>query len=363
MDTHAALIGAIVENPDDDAPRLVYSDWLEESGQPERAKFVRLQVAAARLPEGAERSRLEHHADRLRDEYLWRWEGELPELPGVAWGGYERGFVASVTVDSWRTLVRHIDRIWRHTPVAGLRIRQLDAKDVARLAGWPHLARFHSLDLSAQLGPEGVVTLCRSAGLAGLQSLELAHCRIGRSGVEALARCRHLAGLRYLGLSCTEIGGTALRALFASAYLCGLESLALAEEGWYIWRPGWPNVPMSRGRALDHLAGLPNLKRLDLTGNYLRADSIPFLCTALRDLRVERLNLSKNLLEDAGVQELADCSGLEWVRELDLSGCWFGAMGALALSRSSHLDRLEVLTVRDSASWILRGRFGDRLRT
>ncbi|HKB04124.1 MAG TPA: TIGR02996 domain-containing protein [Gemmataceae bacterium] len=44
----AALIAAIRAAQDDDAPRLVYADWLEEHGQPERAEFIRLQCELAR---------------------------------------------------------------------------------------------------------------------------------------------------------------------------------------------------------------------------------------------------------------------------------------------------------------------------
>src|SRR5207302_10568596 len=47
----AALMQAILEAPEDDEPRLVYSDWLEEHGEAERAEFIRLQVQLARLPE------------------------------------------------------------------------------------------------------------------------------------------------------------------------------------------------------------------------------------------------------------------------------------------------------------------------
>jgi uncharacterized protein (TIGR02996 family) len=43
-----ALLAAIRAAPDDDAPRLIYADWLEEHGQPERAEFIRLQVLLAR---------------------------------------------------------------------------------------------------------------------------------------------------------------------------------------------------------------------------------------------------------------------------------------------------------------------------
>jgi uncharacterized protein (TIGR02996 family) len=42
----------IIENPDDDTPRLVYADWLDEHGQPERAEFIRVQCELARMPAG-----------------------------------------------------------------------------------------------------------------------------------------------------------------------------------------------------------------------------------------------------------------------------------------------------------------------
>src|SRR4051812_5383520 len=37
-----ALLAAIAEAPDDDAPRLVYADWLEEHGDDARAEFIRV---------------------------------------------------------------------------------------------------------------------------------------------------------------------------------------------------------------------------------------------------------------------------------------------------------------------------------
>ena len=39
----AAFINAIREAPCDDAPRLIYADWLEENADPARAEFIRLQ--------------------------------------------------------------------------------------------------------------------------------------------------------------------------------------------------------------------------------------------------------------------------------------------------------------------------------
>ena len=41
MNHDDAFLQAILDAPDDDTPRLVYADWLEEHGQPDRAEFIR----------------------------------------------------------------------------------------------------------------------------------------------------------------------------------------------------------------------------------------------------------------------------------------------------------------------------------
>jgi len=66
----AALLAAIRAAPGDDAPRLVYADWLDEHGQPERAEFIRVQCQLAR------HEQLQSHTG---DEIvaLWLREDEL----------------------------------------------------------------------------------------------------------------------------------------------------------------------------------------------------------------------------------------------------------------------------------------------
>jgi len=46
---YAEFIRSIREAPDDDLPRMVCSDWLEEQGEAERAEFIRCQVEKSRL--------------------------------------------------------------------------------------------------------------------------------------------------------------------------------------------------------------------------------------------------------------------------------------------------------------------------
>jgi uncharacterized protein (TIGR02996 family) len=43
------FLAAIIADPADDTARLVAADWLDENGDPDRAEFVRAQVALSRL--------------------------------------------------------------------------------------------------------------------------------------------------------------------------------------------------------------------------------------------------------------------------------------------------------------------------
>lgn len=46
--TYCGLLAAILATPDDDVPRLVFADWIEERGDPNWAEFIRVQCALAR---------------------------------------------------------------------------------------------------------------------------------------------------------------------------------------------------------------------------------------------------------------------------------------------------------------------------
>src|SRR4051794_1321406 len=49
--TEESFLAAIIDCPEDDTHRLVYADWLDDHGQPERAEFIRLQCRLACLSE------------------------------------------------------------------------------------------------------------------------------------------------------------------------------------------------------------------------------------------------------------------------------------------------------------------------
>src|SRR4051812_32622743 len=93
-----ALFRAICEQPDEDTPRLVYADWLEEGGDPDRAEFIRLQCELARLPEDGDGHPLGRRARELLVEHEEEWAGPLKGL--VMWSRFRRGFVERVGVDA-----------------------------------------------------------------------------------------------------------------------------------------------------------------------------------------------------------------------------------------------------------------------
>lgn len=65
MDDNSAFYRAIMARPDDDTQRLVFADWLDDHGQPERAAFIRNQVELAKFPPA------EHYCWRDSKDATW----------------------------------------------------------------------------------------------------------------------------------------------------------------------------------------------------------------------------------------------------------------------------------------------------
>jgi len=90
MSDAPALLAAIRAAPDDDAPRLVYADWLDEHAQPERAEFIRVQCALARTADPALRCReaelLAAHHDAIAGPFA------APDVRYV----FRRGFITAI---------------------------------------------------------------------------------------------------------------------------------------------------------------------------------------------------------------------------------------------------------------------------
>ena len=168
------FLKAICENPDDDTVRLVYADWLDENGDPERAEFIRLQIALHGKPKKSD-------PQQIREEELIEangrvWLGELPELPHIHWpGDFSRGFVKTVCVGAGKWFIEHRIKLFGSAPVRHLSVSE---------AGEGTLAK---------------VLAVREIGC--LTGLSLCRCRVPRNGFRILTHSPRLANLRELAIS------------------------------------------------------------------------------------------------------------------------------------------------------------------
>src|SRR5262249_44531588 len=148
---HAGFLAEILERPEDDAPRLVYADWLEDNGDPDRAEFIRAQCERARLPAGDQR----HAALLRREEVLLRrnrkaWLAELPRLDGGWWQELGRGWGARARFATAAAFLRHAPAVLAAAPVEAVRVLSLgdDLWDVGREAALRLASRLREVDLS-----------------------------------------------------------------------------------------------------------------------------------------------------------------------------------------------------------------------
>lgn len=170
---HAPFLAAIVENPDDDLPRLVYADWLEESGDAERAEFIRLHIARWRTKEEQRYPRpMKARIAELRSANESCWRAEMPCLPGVTWGRYWRGFVAEAKFVTPAALVEHAAAAFAATPVRVVQLSGLGPDAANEVCCLPQLGNLHGLRLDeVSLDPALWRTLTGNAWFARLRHL------------------------------------------------------------------------------------------------------------------------------------------------------------------------------------------------
>lgn len=289
------FIGAILERPEDDTPRLIYADWLEERGRLERAELIRLQLDRRRFEDPGDP---EHRARSARERELVRIaEGELEEelpLRGVVlWGGIERGLVARAIWPDVQSFVEQAEEMWEAAPVTRIGFLRLRPDDLPILEQSPWFGRIRELDLgrhaglgpaaarwlagpgpetqlaglrldASKLGDDAVALLARSKRLRALEGLDLRLNRVGDPGLEALATAGNFPALRRLYLGRNPLGKSGIRALANSVAFPELRELWLNEVG----------LTLDSALALAEARGFSALERLDLARNRLSEHAI-----------------------------------------------------------------------------------------
>src|SRR5262249_61133102 len=100
MTTEDAFILDILEYPDDDTPRLVFADWLDDQGQGDRGELIRLQCSLARLARD--------------DESAGPLKRRVEELLRARWDEWVRPLARLVgTSESWLASGFHPEALWK----------------------------------------------------------------------------------------------------------------------------------------------------------------------------------------------------------------------------------------------------------
>ena len=350
-----AFLQAISENPDDDAPRLLYADWLEERGDP-RGEFIRVQCALARMDEyDPRRWDLAARERELLAAYQREWT--RPCWWSLDDCGFRRGFLDWVTPDH-SDFLKHGAELLRLGPAVEVRLKdgtemlaemlrrpfvqqlkrlafirgsvrpRLTATDVELLASSPALAGLTSLTFGASdIGPEGVRRLAQAQWLGGLRQLKLSGCEIGATGVEALAGCPALSRLECLGLSQNRLTNAAMQALADADSLTGLRRLEL----------GYNEIDDAGARALAMNPHFANLEVLVLSGNPVQGRGGQMLAESPHLRRLTRLEMSNCQLGSVGVQALAQSPVVKRLSSLDLASNGLFAQGAAVVCRRRRI--------------------------
>jgi uncharacterized protein (TIGR02996 family) len=226
MTDEQTLLSAIAANPEDDTVRLVYADFVEENGKSDRAAFIRNQVELARMDlNDPNRRPFVVRNRRFLCDQAHGWREELPRLPGITWGDFNRGLVEEVQAETEEAIVRYAATIFAEPAIHIIRLARFT--DAHELAALPELARVRSLRfISARAPSEVLQTLFASPYLDNLAVLDLHGNSAGDTGITALASTP-LPALVELWLAANGIGNVGGQALAASTQFKRLRFLDL----------------------------------------------------------------------------------------------------------------------------------------
>ncbi|MFO0842539.1 MAG: TIGR02996 domain-containing protein [Gemmataceae bacterium] len=391
---YQAFESDLVAHPDDDTPRLVLADWLEEHGDGHaaaRAEFIRVQVELARLGKDDPG----HDELRRREEVLLaahrdHWLGPLAGV--VTDAVWVRGFPQRMKLGV-RAFMDNADEIFRQAPVLHLQLLRINQTKMTmdELAACPHFGKLRGLSLpGSQIGDTKLAALLRNADLRhadtldlsgtgaredslraiatgqfpGLKGLNLSgnvmefvvqqlfrddvpfsltHLNLGGSGLnsqdlEALFGWAGLAAVEELTLWNNRLGNAGARHLAASPYVGRLRSLDLT----------FSEIGMRGMQALARAQPLAGLREVRLAYNNILSAGLEALLSASFAGNLRSLELNENGLGDAGAELLAAWPGLGRVRTLELRGNRLTSAGVQALCSSPHLGGLTTLVLSNN---------------
>lgn len=306
MYNHAQFLQAILDQPEEDAPRLVYADWLEEQGDP-RGEFIRIQCQLDALTEvDPDFRELYAREQQLLRKHKEAWLGPIADWTVSA--KLYRGFCQNVAVGV-RKFLKHRSGLFALAPIRNVNLIQLRYNQVQEVAACSEWQRVRGLEFSSyDLDAEALRTLFDSPFWTNLKSVALSRTRLCGSGLSVLAGLRCLDRVQRLNLT------------FNGLQDHDVESL------------------------LD-LTRLKNLRELRVTNNRLSSAAMAILAANPNFTRLSRLILNYNDVGDSGLEALADSPHLSSLTDLSAVFARVSDRGVQALAESPSISKLTRLSL------------------
>jgi len=372
-DLEPKLIAEVLAHPDDDAPRLVHADWLEEHGDP-RAALIRVQCElAATDPVEPGYGDLLLREEELLEQHQATWLRNLQKFQDFAYGverperfcrksgewreTFHRGYIGYGTFSHPFAANAVYQSVLQYAPVQRVAFRTslkgwLDkANEMKALHGVKGLLLAETGQQAADdsswlkdppwtnleelsFNPRDPAALQQMAGSPAYQNLKRLRCRWLNphpEAVQALSESGVVASLNQLNWNGPSLTGM-ISALFSSqeARLRILTASGVLTD--------------SDNSDFFNAPGLRNLTELRIShenpGDFLHDLFQPGICPHLRLLGLGNLESpTLNITEFP--------PGAASLRQLDFSNCKIGAKTLKAISQSAHLTNLTHLDVRN----------------
>lgn len=366
MTTSRQYLEAIANDPDNDAPRLAYADWLTDR-KDSLGEFIRIQLQLGQMaPADPARAKLQRRERSLLGANRKKWVEALPAWARSQHTEFYRGFPRVwAKVGDW---LKGGEKLAATFPVDNVKLAGGDEGSIRKLASAPSLLAVRWLDVSylPLAGIPGAL-LCASPHLKYLTRFYLWQTGLDPDGGRALADSPHLGSLRKLILDETHIGPAGAAAVFQSRHLrslvdldigsCRLQpdealSRALADS------PITPRLESlglgTQSTGMGTAAGcalfqqpLPRLKSLHLNGNQLEDDAAQALGSAELG-PLETLDVSYNQITDAGVLAILGNKYLSLLTSLSVGLNPFSPAAVVAIAKSRPLSNLTDLKIRNA---------------
>jgi uncharacterized protein (TIGR02996 family) len=366
-----ALLETIWESPLDDAPRLVYADWLQETNIPEniaRAEFIRVQCELAQLDRWTKRYKeLKAKADQLLPEFDPNSK-LIVSLKHPSQAHYIRGFRELQTTNRNRNVFLRIQDAYWEAPTwnVGLNFEETwgSLKEYRQFFyRIRRLALFHSKieaerwEVPAKFLRSNSETILDALGCPEWKNLThlLLDLPLDETTIIALLGCPHLERLETFFMSVDQCSASALHSLMNSGKFLKLRQLQIERED-----------TDRCSLAFLRSAQFPSLKSLDLYGHQLTENDIDHLCECELLNQLQELWLQETMPSLASFERLANCSSLKGLKFLDIGDTDPELRGIKKILESPYFRNLESFSTsvrtteqhKLAESWF-RPRFGD----